>query len=202
MKKILLGLTILLVSLPVFSQKEDESKTKLARAAEAMRGKRYLEAEQIYQSIVNENPDDISTKQLLCHALINEEKFLQADSMLRRMQEADSNNVGNYWYMGISAQKQHQDSLRVLYFKRYIKKTENSLNQQPKAWLFVGSAYRVMMHTKGINIGQYDDMVYHYNRYLQLSPEDLYGGELKMFLENVALKKPEKNGVLVWDEAK
>jgi tetratricopeptide (TPR) repeat protein len=165
-----------------------------------MRDRRFREAEEIYRSLLKQNPDDISVKQLLSHALINEKKFLEADSLLRRLVEADSNNAGNYWYQGISAMNQKQDSLAIVLYKTHIRKSEDKPNQKTKAWLFIGSAYRRLMQDSGINRTQFDDMLYHYKRYLVLNPYDPFATEIQKFIETVTPKRPEENGVLRWNE--
>jgi hypothetical protein len=104
--------------------------------------------------------------------------------------------------MGISAERQSQDSIAVICFKTYLVKTEKSPVQKPKGWLKVGSAYRRMMHVHGITQAQFDDMLYHYKKYLDLNPQDPYAGELSTFLETVKPKRPGEKGTLVWDEVK
>jgi hypothetical protein len=133
--------------------------------------------------------------------LISEKKFMEADSLLRRLQEADTNNAGNYWFMGISAMNQSKDSVAVDCYKYYLRKTENNPGQNAKGWLYVGSAYRRIMHGKGIAMLQFDDMVYHYKHYLQVNPSDPYAPEIEKFIEAVKPKRPAENGILVWDES-
>lgn len=201
MKNLITWSICILFSLNLLAQEVDEGKGPLSDAAQAMREKRYKDAEEIYRAMLRKAPDDISVKQLLCHALIYEKKFVQADSILRVLVEADSNNAGNYWYMGMSAERQGKDTTAVGCYKYYLMKTENLRGQKVKAWLYVGSAYRRMMHGIGLTQTQFDDMLYHYNTYLQLNPYDTYAGELKQFIEKVTPKRPAEGAVLVWDES-
>ncbi len=202
MKKIIPLLLIFMSVLPAIAQDDGENPGKLGLAAKAMRNKQYREAEEIYRSLLKETAEDMALRQLLSHALINEKKFIEADSLLEHMQEEDSNNAGNYWYMGISAMNQQQDSIAADCYKKYLVKTEaNAATQNAKAWLYIGSAYRRMMHNTGINQKQFDDMVYHYNHYVLVNPTDPFGGELTKFVEKVKPKRPEEGAILVWDEA-
>lgn len=182
------------------AQDDDPPSGKMAEAAEAMRYRNFAEAEVLYRELVEENPDDLAIKQLLCHALMNQKKFTECDSTLRRMVDKDSNNAGIYWYMGLSSERQSKDSLAAYWFKYYIAKTENFKGRNLKAWLHVGSAYRRMMHSQGINLKQFEDMVYHYNKYLKLNAADPYAAEIQRFVEEVGLRKPEPGKVLVWNE--
>lgn len=185
---------------PAYCQDDDLPNGKLAEASRAMKNRDYKEAEIIYRQLLKQNPEDMTLKQWLCHSLINQKEFNEADSMLWRMLETDSNNVGNYWYYGLSCERQNKDSIAADYFKIYIRKTENFTVHDVKSWLHVGSAYRRLMHDSGITLLQYNSMVYHYKKYLKLNPADAYAPELEAFLTAIAAKKPDPGQVLVWDE--
>lgn len=199
--KIILLSVFCIFSIPSLQAQEDElPKGKLAEAAEAMKYRNFREAELLYRDLVKENPDDLTLQQLLCHALMNQKKFIECDSMLRRMVEKDTNNAGNYWYMGLSSERQRKDTLAAYWFKYYIRKTENFKGRNLKAWLHVGSAYRRLMHDSGINTAQCLDMIYHYGKYLKLNPGDPFAPEIQRFLDEVDQRKPLPGKVLIWNE--
>lgn len=198
---LLLSLFLLLSpALSLQAQDDDESTDPLTEASMAMRQRQYLKAEGIYRGWLRTHPDDVKVKQLLSHALINQKKFSEADSMLRRLVEADTAEPGNYWYCGLSAERQLKDSLAVVHFKKYIRKTANPDNLNVSAWLHIGSGYRRMMHTGGISQLQFDDMLLSYENYLLLNPTDPYGGDLRLFMDAVKPRRPEPGEKLVWDE--
>lgn len=190
----------LLFSMPLFGQVDEDSKGPMSEAAIAMRQRRFLEAELIYRSIVDKNPDDLTVKQLLCHALMNQKKYNEADSMLRKMVEADTNNAGNYWYMGLSAERQAKNEWAIHWFKTYLLKTKNANAQDPKGWLHVASGYRRMMHDSGITKLQGDDMIYHYEKYIQLNPTDPNLPLIHDFLEAVKPRLKSSSSKLIWTE--
>ncbi len=200
MKKYISVALCIFLSFSLSAQEIDESGGPLHVAARAMRDRRYREAEEIYRSILRQTPGDVSVNQMLCHALICENKFLEADSSLRRMVEADSNNIGNYWYMGLSAGTQNIDSVAIVCYKTYLRKSENNPNQKVKAWLYVGSSFRRIMHKQGLSRTQFDDMLFYYKRYLKLNPNDVYAGEVQKFIDSVSPKRPEEGAILMWDE--
>lgn len=197
----ILLLTVFFCSAVSLKAQEDEVPYgKLAEANRAMKNRNYHEAEILYRELLNQNPDDKILQQYLCHSLINQNEFVEADSMLWRMVEKDSNNKGNYWYLGLSCERQRMDSIAADYFKTYIRKTDKFTSKDVKAYLHVGSAYRRLMHDTGISVDQFNSMVYHYEKYLKLNPVDPYAGELESFLLSVKPKKPDIGKRLVWDE--
>lgn len=201
--RIPLLLSFFLLLSPVVSlqaQDDDEGTDPLTEAATAMRRRDYLKAEGIYRGWLRTHPEDVHVKQLLSHALINQKKFSEADSMLRRMVEADTSEAGNYWYCGLSAERQLKDSLAVVHFKKYIRKMANPDNLNVSAWLHIGSAYRRMMHGTGIGQYQFDDMLLCYENYLALNPTDPYSEDLRLFMDDVRSRRPGPGEKLVWDE--
>lgn len=194
-------LLIIFLANPLLAQEEDESAGLLEEAARAMNQRNFSRAEEIYRILIQQNKDDATLQQLLCHALINQKEFRECDSMLRRMVERDTNNAGNYWYMGLSAERQRKDSIAALGFKYYILKEKNIRGRNVKAWLHVGSAYRRMMHDSGISRDQCLEMIHYYKQYLQLNPGDPYAADLQLFIENVSLRIPNSGERLIWDES-
>lgn len=191
----------LLLAINLHAQEEEGSgEGPLQEAARAMNQRNYSHAEEIYRKLVDENKDDLTLQQLLCHALMNQKEFRECDSMLRRMVEKDSNNAGNYWYMGLSSERQRKDSLAAYWFKYFILKSTTVNGKNVKAWLHVGSAYRRMMHDSGITRDQCLDMIRHYAEYIRLNPADPYAGEIQTFIDEVNLRKPEGDERLKWDE--
>lgn len=197
---IFLSLSLFFTINPLKGQEDEMPNGKLGEASRAMKARNFHEAAAIYRELLDQNPDDMTLKQFLCHALINEKEYTTADSMLWKMVEKDSNNSGNYWYLGLSCERQRQDSIAADYFKTYIRKTEKLNNMDVKAWLHVGSAYRRMMHDSGISEKQYNDLIYYYKKYLKLNPADPYIAELEAFLVSMESRKPEPGRRLVWDE--
>jgi predicted Zn-dependent protease len=200
MKKIILGIFCCSLTFSAIAQDDDAPVGKMAEASRAMNNRQFKDAEEIYRGLIRQNPEDMALQQLLCHALMNQKKFDECDSMLRRMVEKDSNNGGNYWYMGMSAERQKQDSIAVNCFKTYIRKTESFTQHNVKAWLHVGSSYRRLMRDTGITAAQCSDMIYHYEKYLKLNPADPYLPAISNFLVEVKKRKPEGTARLKWDE--
>lgn len=186
---------------PAMAQEyDDKPGGPYAEASQAMRNKEYYRAAQLYRGMLKKTPEDVSLQQLLCHALILNKDFMEADSILQALNEADTNNAGNYWYMGISAERQAKDSVAAVCFKKYLGKTEGSPSQKSKGWLYAGSAWRRLMHTHGISLAQTEDLIYCYQTYLSRNPTDPFGGALQKFIDQLKARKPEAGSLLIWDE--
>lgn len=201
MKTIIVILLSIALCQPLSAQDDDMGAAgKMVRANQAMKERNFTLAAKLYQEVLKEVPEDVSVKQNLANAWIQDKKFKDADSMLNVMIENDSNEAGNYWYKGLCNERQLKDSAAAVNFKQYIQKQSGNATADVKAWLHVGSAYRRMMHEKGLNTAQFDDMVYHYKYYLQVNPYDPFADKLLLFLQQVTPKKPESGELLIWDE--
>ena len=203
MKLYLFCLLAVLASSPALAQVDEEAQVitdEMTLARIAMSQRKYADAEILYRSQVEKYPDDQSLKQMLVQSMIYQKKYQESDSMLRKWISTDSNNAGNYWYKGLMAEHQLQDSAAIYWFKKFIIKSAKSHNENPKAWLHVGSGYRRMMHSKGITAKQVDDLVSHYEKYLEKYPQEVYGDDMRMFLEKLKERKPKAGELLVWDE--
>lgn len=184
------------------AQDFDDAVSPEAQAAAAMRSKRYREAENIYRQLLQRNPESMTNKHLLSHALILQQRFSESDSLLRVAYLQDSTHPGTFWYFGISAERQDQYSEAYGFFRRYIQKSEQKRLQEfnQSAWLHAGSALRRKMHTKGITVNEWADMVYCYESYLQAQPSDPMVGSIKEFVDAVRLRQPRGGEKLLWSE--
>lgn len=192
----------MLLALPMtaFAQDDDESLSDLAQAQLAIRKKEFLKAEHICLRMLAQHPADNDIRHLLSHALIFQARYSEADSLLRKVLESDTNLAGTYWYMGLSAERQGKNLKAVYLFKKYIAKTANPLNVNVSAWLHAASGYRRMMHNEGINSLQFDEMIYLYNHYLEAMPTEVYADNVREFINQVKPKKPVPGQKLIWDE--
>lgn len=183
---------------PVMAQ-EDESKDELGQAAEAMRKGQFLKAETIYRRLIVKNPDDIAMKHLLCHALMNRSKFRECDSLLKEVMKLDTNNIGTYWYLALSANRQRDDTLTEQRFGYYISKFKESNAFDKKAYLQAGSALRRLMKDSGIDYAQAERLQMYYQNYIELSPTDPVIASMKDFLEALKKRLPAEGERLQWD---
>jgi len=172
-----------------------------SEGAEAMKEGDYRHAENIFRQGLRRTPNDYTLMQLLAHSVMNQRRYREADSLLFEIVRADSNQVGSYWYLGLSLEKQRKDSAALLQYKTYIRKAGQQNNPNSGAWLRAGSCYRRMLHDKGLNGNELDDMISLYNRYLQMNPTDPMGLQLSRFMEDVQQRRPANYAVRwVWNE--
>lgn len=210
-KNLLLGIGLLGISLSVHAQYGEDMGSNAdlpltARAHACMNQSRFREAEKLYrQELLRNNVPTIL--QLLSQSLIMQEKFYEADSILNSLVALDSNAEQNYWFLALSAERQSDDKRTLFLFKKYISKSQQRIRnthshdtENPKAWLKMGSIFRRKMHTKGINHDEWMEMMYNFEVYLRLNPEDPYSDKLNDFLEQSRQRRPEPKGILLWDE--
>ena len=92
----------------LLAQDFDDEVSPQAKAAAAMRTKRYREAENLYRQMLEKNPESMTYKHMLSHSLILQERYGESDSLLRVAYLQDSMHPGTFWYFGISAERQDQ----------------------------------------------------------------------------------------------
>ena len=92
----------------LMAQDFDDEVSPQAKAAAAMRTKRYREAENLYRQMLEKNPESMTYKHMLSHSLILQERYGESDSLLRVAYLQDSMHPGTFWYFGISAERQAQ----------------------------------------------------------------------------------------------
>lgn len=198
---LLLGFLFFTAYAPVRAQiDDDETKDPLGQAADAMKQRRFLEAEKIYAALAAKNPGDITYKHLLSHALMYQKKYRAADSILRICFEQDSTQHGTWWYKGLLAEKKLDDSAAIVDFKAYVAKAENTHAFIASAYLHIGSAYRRKMRNKGINSDEISNLIFQYETYMQKNQTDPQNSEIQFFIERLKTKIPVDGGVLVWNE--
>lgn len=183
------------------AQDLDEEVSPQAKAAQAMRTKRFREAENLYRDMLQKNPESMTCKHLLGHSLMMQGRYPESDSLLQVAYLQDSSNPGTFWYFGLLAERQDEFQKAYVFFREYINKSKRFLEFNYSAWLHAGSAYRRKMHTNGINNIEWADMIYCYENYLQSQPADPIVPQLRDFLDEVRLKQPRGKELLIWEEA-
>lgn len=134
-------------------------------------------------------------------------RYEEADRMLRWAIKRDSMYVPAYYTMGKNFIAQAEEDSALFYFKTYNAVTERKIratgtaeSEDPRAWLYIGNIYRFRMHKRGITDKEWIAMMSAYERYLEIKPNDPAQYQLRMFLESATEKRPDPDGVLIWDE--
>lgn len=134
-------------------------------------------------------------------------RYEEADRLLRWAINRDSMYVPAYYAMGKNYISQANEDSALHYFRTYNKVTERKIRQtgsaeseDPRAWLYIGNIYRVRMHKKGITDKEWIEMMSAYERYLEVKPNDPAQYQLRIFLEKATERRPDPEGVLIWDE--
>lgn len=134
-------------------------------------------------------------------------RFEEADRLLRWAINRDTQYVPAYYAMGKNFIAQASEDSALRYFRTYNRVTERKIretgsaeSEDPRAWLYIGNIYRVRMHKRGITDKEWIEMMFAYERYLQIKPNDPGQYQLRSFLEKSTAKRPNPEEVLIWDE--
>ncbi len=133
--------------------------------------------------------------------------YEEADRQLRWAIHKDSMFLLSYYNLAKNYLGQRQEDSALHYFRRYInitnrkiRETGSAESEDPRAWLYIGNIYRVRMHQRGITDKQWIEMMAAYERYLEIKPNEPAQYQLRIFLEKATAKRPDPDGVLIWDE--
>lgn len=133
-------------------------------------------------------------------------KFEDAERQYRWLIQKDTNYIPALYSFARHFLAQSNEDSALQYFRLYITGMERRIREtgvgesDPRAWLYIGNIYRVRMHKKGISDKEWIAMMSAYERYLQLKPNEPAQYQLRMFMEKVTEKRPDPDGVLIWDE--
>jgi hypothetical protein len=134
-------------------------------------------------------------------------KYRDADQQLRYLIQKDSLYLPSYFSMARNFMAQLMDDSALWYFRLHIRLSEKRIalvgtneDENPRAWLYIGNIYRVRMHKKGITDKEWIEMMAAYERYLQIRPNEPAQYQLRAFLEKATQKRPDADGILIWDE--
>lgn len=190
-----------------FGQTDSDFGLTPRQRASKMLSKGYChEAARIYKQLYK--TDSLKQDYLaIASCLTCERKYEEAIRFLHQLRVRDTQYVPVYYRLAKVYISIPVEDSALHYFRRYIKKYEERLAEtqdgtlmDPRAWLYIGNIYRVRMHQKGITDKEWIDMVYAYERYLQIKPNDPMVYQLQIFLDEVGERRPEPDGILIWDE--
>ncbi len=181
----------------ISESKSQENNSDYIEGIHAMREGQYEIASDFFMRALDKDSLDFPSYHLLSHCWIKLNMFREADSLLWIVNLMDTNNSGTYYYQGMLAQARKNDSATIASYKKYLKKSLKQNDPKPFAWMYIGAAYSRMLRSKGLSGYQVADMVFHYQRYMKLNPEDPNNIAINEFLANVKSKQPS-DPATVW----
>ncbi len=129
--------------------------------------------------------------------LIQQKKFSDAEIILDKVVQKDSNNVAAIWYSGIGNFKNGQDKNAIIRFEKAITLLDKKSGQYYSANWFIGKSYSILLKTDGLSYQETDRMFECYEEYLRLQPNADDAAKIREYVDRKKKRRPTSN-VLKW----
>lgn len=150
-------------------------------------------AEQTFREGIEKEPDNLIYQCQLGLTLINQEKYDEAQKILDKVLEKDSNQVAAIWYSGIGNYKGGNDRAAIKHFQKALNYFDKSSGQYYSAHWFIGKSYSNLLRTEGLTYEEADQMFESYEEYLRLQPNAEDADEIREYVERKKERRPPKN---------
>ncbi len=129
--------------------------------------------------------------------LIQQKKFSDAEIILDKVLQKDSNNVAAIWYSGIGNFKNGQDKKAIIRFEKALTLLDKKSGQYYSANWFIGKSYSILLKTDGLSYQETDRMFECYEEYLRLQPNADDAAQIREYVDRKKKRRPTSN-VLKW----
>ena len=126
----------------------------------------------------------------LANAMMMQKKYNPADSVLDVILKKHTNYLGALWYKGLNYIYWGQDSMSVVYMKKYLARAKMPNNQVIKGYYYVGKAYENILRKTGLTQAELSDMTVFYEKFVLHSEGHPAAARIKAFLYKVKKQRP------------
>lgn len=163
------------------------------------RGNSYLnsdqldKAEQTFREGIDKEPENLIYQCQLGLTLINQEKYNEAQEVLDKVLEQDSNQVAALWYSGIGNYQAGNDRAAIKHFEKALNYFDTTSGQYYSANWFIGKSYSNLLRTEGLTYDETDRMFESYDEYLRFQPDADDADEIREYVERKKKRRPSDN---------
>lgn len=152
--------------------------------------KKYLEAEKIFKEGLSRTPELTELYVGLAHALIYQKKHDEADSTLDVLLQLDTGNAGGKWWKAVNFYFSKEDSMAIVWFKKYIPKIKHGDKNGRIVHWYIGQSYFHWLKTSGLNYAQTEELLYHCQKFIDMLPDDTYNYTMENVIAAVRSQRP------------
>lgn len=166
-------------------------------------GNKYLnsgefdKAEKAFRDGMKSDSTNLKYQCQLGLTLIRQNKYSDAETILDKIINTDSNNVAAIWYSGIGNFKNGQDKKAILRFEKALTLLDKNSGQYYSANWFIGKSYSILLKTDGLSYQETDRMFECYEEYLRLQPNAKDAEQIREYVDRKKKRRPTSN-VLKW----
>ena len=101
----------------------------------------FKKAEKTFRKGIKTEPTNLVYQCQLGLTLVEQKKFTDAETILVRVMQTDSNNIASYWYSGIGNFQNGQDRKAIIRFEKALTLIDRKSGQYFSANWCVGKSY-------------------------------------------------------------
>lgn len=154
-------------------------------------------AEKIFREAVKSDPANTIYQCQLGLTLIEQKKYAEAEALLEKIIQKDSNNIAAIWYSGIGHFKNGQDRKAIVRFEKSLTLFDKKKGQYYGANWYIGKCYSILLATEGLTYQETDRMFECYEEYLRLQPNADDAAKIREYVDRKKKRRPPAN-VLKW----
>ena len=193
MKRLTLTTVLLLTTfLTIFGQD-----SFLSKGNDFLNSGEFKKAEKTFRKGIKTEPTNLVYQCQLGLTLIEQKKFADAENILVKVIQTDTNNVASYWYSGIGNFQNGQDRKAIFRFEKALTLTDKNSGQYFSANWYIGKSYSILLRTEGLSYKETDRMFECFEEYLRLQPNAEDAGKIREYVEQKKKRRPPSN-VLKW----
>lgn len=152
---------------------------------------KYALAEKTFSEGLELDPENYTLYPSLANAMMLQKKYNSADSVLEVVLEKKPNMLGALWFKGLNYLYWDQDSLSIVFMKRYLKNADPEKHQVANAYYYIGRAYEELLRDTGLLEGELNEMVNYFKKYVNLAEGSSAARRINLFLEQININKPK-----------
>jgi tetratricopeptide (TPR) repeat protein len=187
MKRRLLISALTLITVNAFAQ---DAKNHVAFGNQCMNEGAYKKASEYYQLALQDDPRNGSIYTMWGFSVHKQKQFKLADSIYTIALGLDSSLSKTFWYKALNHITLRQDSIAIIWFKRFLNKEKNTGNSLLMAYKSIGQCYERQLYNKGLMAWQIDDMLFHYQQIEGIDPNAPEVPMIRAFVEKVQNQRP------------
>jgi tetratricopeptide (TPR) repeat protein len=150
-------------------------------------------AEKIFREGIKADPNNIILQCQLGLALIQKEKYEDAELILAKVLEREPDNIGANWYSGIGNFKNAKDRKAIENFERVLPLLDKGSGQYFSANWFIGKCYSNLLRIEGLTYTETDRMFECYEEYIRLQPNAKDSKEIREYVDRKMKRRPSDN---------
>jgi tetratricopeptide (TPR) repeat protein len=153
--------------------------------------RKYALAEATFAEGIELDAQDHALYPCLANAMMLQGKYNSADSVLEVVLEMKPNLLGALWFKGLNYLYWDQDSMSIVFMKKYLKTADPEKHQVGKAYYYIGRAYEELLKEKGLLAAEVSEMISYYQKYILAAEGAPVVRRLTAFIAQVNAKRPK-----------